>query len=417
MQPQQFVHIQILLQQRRHAEAEAVLRDVLSQDPDNAGALRLMAIVLHQMDREEDALGAINVALRFEPGLAENHAWKSRILTAMHRFQEARQFAEKALELDSSDPFNWTALGVYHISRREWKESEACARKALELDPDDESAHQLLSQSLLYMGKAHENEGNIASRLADDPENPLAHCNAGFAALRRGDHRKASEHFAAALRIDASCEMARDGLIESFRARSVIYRSYLAFSFRMAAVSEKYGAALGLGIYIAYRFVRGILDKIDSRLSMAFLFLYLTFVFWTYVARGLSTFFLLTDRFARQALRAKEKLEALVVGGGFAAGFICAVTGFFIHHRPLLMTGCVLLAQSIPPSVFFEREGRVGRWLYGGFSVITWLCGAIVLFAAWTGIVPKEISEPAFVTGSLTVVICTFCAMFGVAKR
>ena len=82
-----------------------------------------------------------------------------------------------------------------------------------------------------------------------------------------------------------------------------------------------------------------------------------------------------------------------------------------------MVTGSVLLAQSIPPSLFFERESKAGLWLYGAFSVITWLCGVLVLLTAWTDVVPESVFYPALVTGGLTVVVCTFCAMFGVAKR
>ena len=75
------------------------------------------------------------------------------------------------------------------------------------------------------------------------------------------------------------------------------------------------------------------------------------------------------------------------------------------------------MAQSIPPSVFFEREGKAGRRLYGAFSAVTWVCGAIVVLASWTEAVPEAVFDPALWVGLLTVTICTFCAMFGVAKR
>ncbi len=417
MDPQQNARISVLLQQGRYPDAEAALRDVLAQNPDNAHALMLMAIVLYRMDRDDDALGAINVALRMEPDSDRIHAWKARILLALNRHAEAMRSAQRALELDASDPFNWTAKGAVHADRRQWSESEECAREALELDADDENAHNLLSQTLLYQGKANENEGNIVSRLAGDPDNPLAHCNAGYAALRRGDHRKASEHFAAALRLDASMEMARDGLIESFRSRSFFYRMYLGFAFRVSALSEKMGPVLFIGIYIAYKFLRNIFEKIDSRLATGFVVLYLTFVFWTYVARGLSTFFLLTDRFARLALRPKEKWEALIVGGGFALGFVLLVTAFCLNHEALLITGGALLGQSIPAAVFFDRNGRAGRWLYGSSSVITWICAALVVVDVWTGLLPDGAGGTALVTGCVTIAITTFLAMFGVAKR
>ena len=84
--------------------------------------------------------------------------------------------------------------------------------------------------------------------------------------------------------------MARDGLIQSYRARSAFYRLYLAFNFRMAAFSEKDGSALMIGIWLLYRTIRGFLEGLSPTLAAAFTFLCLMFVFWSYVARGLSTF-------------------------------------------------------------------------------------------------------------------------------
>jgi tetratricopeptide (TPR) repeat protein len=377
----------------------------------------LMAVVLYHMDRDEDALGAINVALRMEPESDRHHAWKSRILLALHRHGDAMQCAEHAIRIDGQDPFNWTAKAAVHVNRREWKDAEVAARTALELEPDDQNAHHLLSQSLLYQGKAHENESNIASRLADDPENPVSHCNAGFAALRRGDHRKASEHFAAALRLDASSQMARDGLIESFRARSFIYRMYLGFAFRVSALSKKYGRVLFIGIYLVYQFLWRILAGIDPRLATGFIVLYMTFVFWTYVAPGLSTFFLLTDRFARQALHAREKWEALIVGGGFASGFLLFVTGLCTGLDEIQLTGGALLFQAIPAAIFFDRHSRAGRWLYGSLATVTWLCAAVVVTELWTGIIPQALLLPVLQIGTWTVVGTTFLAILGIAKR
>lgn len=417
MNPQQNAHVSLLLQQNRYADAEAALRNVLAQEPDNFEALLLSGVALHCQDMEEDALGAMNVALRIEPESDRAHAWKSRILTSLHRLPDAVRSAGQALELDAQDPFNWSTMAMIHIHRREWAEAERCARTALELDPDDQTAHHLLSQSLMIQGRGQENEGNIAARLAEDPENEIAHCNAGYAALRRGDHRKAAEHFAAALRIDAECEMARDGLIESFRARSFIYRTYLGFSYRMAALSQKYGAGLMLGIFFVYKFTRQLLETVDPRLATGLMVLYLMFFFWTYVAKGLSTFFLLADRFARLALRPKEKLEALLVGGGFAIGLLLLGTAFVFNHGALLLTGGAFMVQSVPASLFFERESKAGRLVYGGFSAVVWVCALIVIAWAWIPGFPDGIGTAALTTGLITASVCTFAALFGLARR
>jgi hypothetical protein len=67
--------------------------------------------------------------------------------------------------------------------------------------------------------------------------------------------------------------------------------------------------------------------------------------------------------------------------------------------------------------VFFDRNGRAGRLLYGALAAITWTCAAIVVFDIWFGLLPQNIAGPALVTGLWTIAITTLLAMFGVARR
>lgn len=417
MSPQQFVHVSMLFNQGRYADAEAALENYLAHEPDSAMALQLIAVALHHQDREEEAMRAILMALRSDPDNVRALSWKARIHLALRQKPEAAAAAQQAISLDPHESFNWVTKALIHADQREWMNAETAARTALDIDPDDEAAHHVLSQALLYQGRSQENEANIASRLAVDPNNPIAHCNSGFASLRARDHKKASMHFAEALRIDPECQMARDGLIDSFRARSVVYRNYLAFSMRMAGYSEKYGTGLAIGIYVAYRILRGALESIDKRLSTALLFLYLTFVFWTYVARGLSTFFLLADPFARMALRTREKWEAVVVGGGFAVGFVLAIAGFLAKSPAVMITGAFALAQSIPASLFFDSDTKRANRVYGLFACVTWLGGLILLANVWVGFPSNEIVTPSVIAGSISLTLATLFAMFGFGRR
>jgi len=409
--------VTLLLQQRRYADAESALREMLARDPDNAAALLLLGVTLLQLDRKDEALTTILAAQHREPDSDRIHAWKARLLLAKHRVPEALEAAEHAIGLDPHEPFNWTTRGAIHAERRAWPEAEADARQALTLDPGDSAAHNLLSSTLLFQGRSLENEANISVRLAEDPNSPVTHTNAGYAALRRGDHRKAAEHFAEALRADASFEAARDGLIESFRARSAFYRAWLAFSFRMAAFSEKYGTMLLIGLYIAYRLLRSALEQIDQRLAVGLGILWLCFAFWSFVARGLSTFFLLTDRFARTALRPREKAEALLVGGAFVAGILQVVLAFLISLPQLAVIGGALIVQAIPASLYFMREEKPGRILFGSLTLITWTCAAVVIAATFTTAVPEGLFGPALTIGLVAAIGSTWLAMFGVAKR
>jgi tetratricopeptide (TPR) repeat protein len=183
------------------------------------------------------------------------------------------------------------------------------------LDPDSELANQVLSASLLLQRKDADNSSLVHYQLQRNPENSSTHTSAGYLALHQGKYQEANQHFAEALRLDPSNEGARLGLVESFRSRNAVYRSYLKFSHWMNRFSEGNQMWIMIGGYMLYRILLAQLRHISPILSGALIAVWLLFSFWTHLARGVGGFFMLFDRFARLSLRRIEFWEGLVVGG------------------------------------------------------------------------------------------------------
>jgi len=194
------------------------------------------------------------------------------------------------------------------INRGEWAACEAASRQALSLDADCILAQNLLSSALTFQNRPDELAQNIGARLARDPNDSLTHNAAGWAALRAGDRRKAETHFLEALRLDASNESARLGLLDAFRSRSIIYRAHLRFSFFAASLAEKHRMFLFLGIYVIYQFAKNAAKAVSPVLVWLVVAVYLTFVLWSYIGRGVGTLLVLADPRARQALKAPGTL-------------------------------------------------------------------------------------------------------------
>src|SRR5258706_135859 len=138
-----------------------------------------------------------------------------------------------------------------------------------------------LAQALRLQNKMAENAGHLAGMLARDPEDPYTHANAGWAALQRGRHREAEVHFREALRLNPAFDSAREGLLNSFRARSPIYRAYLRYCFAMQRLSSGSRWAVIIGLYLAARFG----SRMKGGLGLAVMALYFLFVLWGLVAR------------------------------------------------------------------------------------------------------------------------------------
>ncbi len=406
----------LLIQHRRFDEASAVLMQSLSQSPDNPLALRLLGICRFS---REDAAGALTVfqqAIAADPEDADLRIWQARAQMELKQLDAAHRSLDEAqgMEPEMAEVYAARAMAFYHQTK--WADAEQAARQALELDADELTAQNVLSHALMMQGKQAESEAQIHQRFVRDPENEHTHVAAGFAALRRGDHEGAARHFSEALRLNPASEAARDGLLTSFRARSVIYRSFLSFSFRVAKLQEKYRQWLFLGAFVVYKLVVTALKPVSPGLATLVIVLYATFVLWSYVAQGIGTLLILRDRTARQALRPREKWEGILVGGGALTGLAIILLGLVLPlPAGLFPLGLGLAAMSIPWSLCLGNRDRSGQILYGAFAAIASV-GVLMIAAAFVIPAAKALGGLGLLTVSLAASIPTFLALFGIKR-
>jgi tetratricopeptide (TPR) repeat protein len=407
----------LLIQHRRFADASEVLMQSLSQNPNDPMALRLLGICQFSRDDNKAALTAFQQAIAADPEDADLRVWLARAQLELKQPAEAHRTLDEAqgMDPDFSEIHSARAQVFYHQTR--WAEAEQAALQALNLDADDLTAQNVLSHVLIMQGRQEESEAHIHQRFTRDPENEQTHVAAGYAALRRGDHKAAATHFKEALRLDPDNEAAREGLLTSFRARSVIYRSLLAFSFRIAQLQEKYRQWLFLGLFIVYKVVVAALQPISPALATVVIVLYAVFVLWSYVARGIGTLFILGDHDARLALRRSEKWEGFLVGGAAVAGLLLIVVSLIIT-LPIgqFQLGLVLAAMSIPWSLTFSSSDRGGRILYGSFAAIATVGMVLVLIG---GFPPgsSALRGLGIIAAALSASVPTFLAMFGILRK
>lgn len=369
----------------RYADAESAFREALAQNPNDAFALhQLAACQLHQPQRQREALATIDRAIANDPNDADHHVLRSYILSVLDRPRDGLAAAQTALSLDPHHAGAFTAEAQAHLQTEQWPRAEQSARQALALDADNSAAANQLAHALRLQNKNAENAAHLAGLLARDPEDPFTHANAGWTALQRGEHRAAETHFREALRIDPDFESARDGLLNSFRARSPIYRTYLRYCFFMQRLSSGARWAVILGLYFGVKLARFIPG------GFALVALYMLFVLWVWVAKPIGNFFLLFDSFARYALRPAEKWEAAAVGGTLALGITSALGSFGLARvapdqvaASALFLGLGGIAVAFPLALIFTNGSRIGRWLFGAIAGTTALATLAVLLSIW----------------------------------
>ena len=218
--------------ERGAEETETALRLA----PDWIPAGRDLARAYNILDRREEALAAIDEALRAHPFTAELWTIKGIILAAAHRPDEAVAAASKAVELEPSYARFYHNLGSMEWARRNNGAAEAADRKVIELDPEWPSAHRDLALTIitglggelsedpmaappeqLEIGRWINRDTREVARLAEaeqlilreielNPDAASAYELLGRVYLERGQPEKANPMFQKALELDPTAD-------------------------------------------------------------------------------------------------------------------------------------------------------------------------------------------------------------------
>lgn len=373
-------HGLLLHQQGKLDQAESCYREHLAGEPNDDYAHCRLALCLLEMEgRKKDALDEIDRAIALEPEHDYYHAVRSIILSNLNRGKDAIEAAETSIEQNPEASFNFTAKAGALADLSRWADAETELHKALVLDADNNFAKNLLANVLRNQGKQVDSEIAIEQLLADDPESAYAHTNAGWAALRRGDSQQAEEHFREALRLDPDFEMAREGLLESFKGRSWIYRAYLRYVFFMARFTSGKQWAIIIGAVII---VQVVIRLVGQRMGFLILGLYLFFASFTWLASSVGNFLVLLDRSARHALKPPEKRQGIAVALFLIAGLATITASFFVIPTSYLFIGLSLLLASVPASLTYNNDSLRGRIVFGcilSLSLLSTIIGAAFL--------------------------------------
>lgn len=362
----ELAHGLLLQDQGRLEEAEACYYGVLAREPDNDFVYgRLALCQMSQSGKKRQALETISEAIRLRSDEPFYHSVKALILSDLHRGKEALVAASQAVALNPEDTFALSAKSSAYCSLDRWADAEEWSRMALAVDGDNAMAENLLAHALRMQGKTGMNEEAIRRLLAADPEDSLAHVNAGWSALQAKDQKRAEMHFREALRLDSESAVARDGLIESFRARSLFYRLYLSYCFFMQRFTGGKQWIIIIGIYLCYQVARNVLNSFSPAIAGILVLLWLGLVLWVWLAPGIGNFLILLDRSARLALKNSERLQGIAVGGGLVGGVLLGLAGYLTDYYPLMLGGLGVIVSTVPASLAFDNESAKGRVLFG----------------------------------------------------
>jgi tetratricopeptide (TPR) repeat protein len=372
--------------QNQFARALAEFRRGLAEDPDDAMSHAHLALCLVKGGQNDEALHEADEAVRLEPDDAFAHYTRGHVLNHLDRYKEAEAAAIEATRLEPEDADYRCLLASVAMGRRRWAEALEAADLGLALDPEHLGCVNLRAMALVQLGRNDEATQTLGSALADDPEDALSHANQGWALLHQGDHARALEHFRESLRLDPESEWARAGIIESLKARHLIYRIMLRFFLWIGRQGQVAQWAVILGFIFGRKLLAEIADSapalkpfITPILALGFGFLLLT-----WIASPLFNFLLQFNRFGRLALTREEKVAANVIGVCFSLAVgsfvVYSATGALPAEFAMILFGFLLL----PLTVTFGQPRGNPRRLMAVYSVALVLlcvplCGLLIL--------------------------------------
>ena len=114
----------LLVRSHRVPEAEAILRKVVSAQPDNQLALVRLGILRHAAGDQVEAMRLLRQALEFEQHLVGAHLYLGACLLHQNQIEEAYQHLNHYLEApDANRPLAHYYLGNVHMRRSEFEKA------------------------------------------------------------------------------------------------------------------------------------------------------------------------------------------------------------------------------------------------------------------------------------------------------
>ena len=175
----------------RLAEAEKIYRQVLSQQPRNAGALHLLGVIALQVGRPDTAIELIRQAIALNAVVAEFHNNLGNALRDRQLLDEAIAAYRQALRLKPDLAVAHYNLGNALRDQGLLDEAIAAYRQGLRVRPDDAVTHLNLGNVLRDKGLLDEAIAAYRHFIRLKPDYAEAYNNLGVVLSNKGLHDEA----------------------------------------------------------------------------------------------------------------------------------------------------------------------------------------------------------------------------------
>lgn len=380
MEDSRLMRAQMLMGQRRLDEAEKLLLSYLTEEPNDASAINLLATIKYERAEFRDAEEAIENAIGLEPDNPYHHYIRAAIKLGKSEKDQAAESLNTAIALDPGNAEYYVLMAEILFSRSKFEEALSFSDTALEVNPENVNARNVRSKILLALNRPNEAFDAIAGSLEEDPENADTYAELGWNYLRKNDPKKALENFTEALRLEPHNEYAKGGLVEALKAKYLIYRLFLRYVFWFEKREGNTRAAIIIGAYIGFRLLRSASNNypVLKPFIVPVLGLYMAFALSTWLLNPIFNIFLLVNPYGKYALKKFEKIGAQIALGLLITMVVGGVGYLGTGIDKLLMLAIAAFGLIIPATHTFDmayHEIPKGLAIYTGVLTLLAIAG------------------------------------------
>jgi Tfp pilus assembly protein PilF len=183
-----------------------------------------LATCYSKLSRFQEATSAAKEAIQLDPESDYGHWVWARVLSDRNRPDEAIEAIQEALRIDPFDADYLAFVSEQRYYLQQYQPSLQAANEGLAVDPNHTWCARLRALCLMALGRRKEAVVTMNSALEAAPEDGRVHLVQGLAQLENRRPKSAITHFLEALRIEPELEGAREGIVEALKARSWLFR-------------------------------------------------------------------------------------------------------------------------------------------------------------------------------------------------
>jgi tetratricopeptide (TPR) repeat protein len=236
-------HLSYLLSTRQWSELQRATCWALERDPTCSTLRDYLIVALIELKSFEQANDELSTLLAEEPDSARSHYLASHLARRKGDLSTASEHIYAAINIEPNNARYWLDASGIAISQHAFRHARDYIQRARQLDPDDPDIARL-HVALCGSGYPIRRVGELTAALQLDPENRDLHIDLGDLYLNSlRDGKNAEQHFRTALRLDPIDRGVQRDLLQAVAIQSLLYRT---LSLPMIALRRRFGIRHGL---------------------------------------------------------------------------------------------------------------------------------------------------------------------------